>query len=545
MYALLIVDDEPYAADGLFTYFQKITSPELNVMRAYSPEQALKLAYGRIDILVTDITMPGMDGFELQTRLLAKWPRMKAIFLTGNQTLDYAQKAIRHHSFVDYVLKTEEFAAVSRAVVKAIDLLETEIRKEDVLRNLRARVKQALPILRKEFFMSLLLPGTTMNGTTDNLRELELDLDEEGDVLLLVGRRDPASGAAPVSSQALYLAVDNIFSEYLTDCIRWYCVSTDPRTIVWVIQPKQCRWEEAGVETIPYIFSNLELIQASCMKLIGESLSFILASAACPWRELSAKYSRFAAMLQKTRTVSQMLVLEQATNAETTGLDIGAFQSLLIQADSISTCLADGDLQALSNLMQRIVPHFSGCSLAQLRELSNVLNLALTRAINLLQSPEGVFQSIRLPTVETEGRVADPHELGRQYTQIADVLAPMLPAEANRAQLLIQEVNRYVVEHLGHDLSLSFMADRVYHSPSYFSRLYKDVSGVSYTNFVIQKRMEWAADLILHSSLKVADIAKRVQYDSVSYFIKAFKKAYGCTPLEYRKQTSETSDTVK
>ena len=63
MYRVLIVDDEPWIADGLFDEFQSISTFELDVYKAYSGRLALELlAKTRMDVVVTDIRMPGFDG---------------------------------------------------------------------------------------------------------------------------------------------------------------------------------------------------------------------------------------------------------------------------------------------------------------------------------------------------------------------------------------------------------------------------------------------------------------------------------------------------
>ena len=56
MYTLLIVDDEPIIADGLFEVFQNLNTLELNVYKAYSGDEAIEiLKKTRIDIVLTDI----------------------------------------------------------------------------------------------------------------------------------------------------------------------------------------------------------------------------------------------------------------------------------------------------------------------------------------------------------------------------------------------------------------------------------------------------------------------------------------------------------
>jgi two-component system response regulator YesN len=66
MHRLLIVDDEEIITDSLYEVFNQLMSDELEVYRAYTARGALEwLRRTRIDIVLTDIRMPGMSGLEL------------------------------------------------------------------------------------------------------------------------------------------------------------------------------------------------------------------------------------------------------------------------------------------------------------------------------------------------------------------------------------------------------------------------------------------------------------------------------------------------
>lgn len=91
MINILVVDDEPISADGISIYLEEHGDSSWNVLTAYNGEMALKFSQQRIDILLTDIMMPGMNGFSLQEQIHQRWPMLKTVFLTGNRQLDYAQ----------------------------------------------------------------------------------------------------------------------------------------------------------------------------------------------------------------------------------------------------------------------------------------------------------------------------------------------------------------------------------------------------------------------------------------------------------------------
>lgn len=84
------------------------------------------------------------------------------------------------------------------------------------------------------------------------------------------------------------------------------------------------------------------------------------------------------------------------------------------------------------------------------------------------------------------------------------------------------------------DYSLTEMAEKYYFNPSYFSTLFKKYTGVHFTDYLINLRVERAKQLLQETNEKIYQIANKVGYQDVKYFTRVFKKKYGCTPEEYR-----------
>ena len=83
------------------------------------------------------------------------------------------------------------------------------------------------------------------------------------------------------------------------------------------------------------------------------------------------------------------------------------------------------------------------------------------------------------------------------------------------------------------DLSLSVVADWCHFSPSYFSKLFKEHTGESFTDYLVALRMTKAAAKLKNSHKKVYEIAEEVGYRDVKYFTH-LQKVYGVAPNEYR-----------
>lgn len=105
-----------------------------------------------------------------------------------------------------------------------------------------------------------------------------------------------------------------------------------------------------------------------------------------------------------------------------------------------------------------------------------------------------------------------------------------------RGMQIVEAVKVYVQSHLAEDLSLARMAKIMDRSPSNLSKIFKQVTGTGYIDYVVAHRMERAL-LLLRSEppVKLEDIAAQLGYSSCSYFIYVFHQCHGITPAEYRK----------
>ena len=122
MYRLLIVDDEYHIVDWLTELFLEQKKVELEIYRAYLAREALDiLDQVKIDVVLSDIRMPGIDGFELADRIRDNWPEARIIFLTGYNDFDYAYRANQYQN-IRYLLG--QLKTIHLPDVKAITLQE-------------------------------------------------------------------------------------------------------------------------------------------------------------------------------------------------------------------------------------------------------------------------------------------------------------------------------------------------------------------------------------------------------------------------------------
>lgn len=100
----------------------------------------------------------------------------------------------------------------------------------------------------------------------------------------------------------------------------------------------------------------------------------------------------------------------------------------------------------------------------------------------------------------------------------------------------IEDAILYINNHYNQSINQSELADMFHMSNSYFSRLFKQHTGLNYVNFITTKRLDQAKKLLKSTNLKTYEIAEEVGYPESRYFSQLFKKNVGCTPIEYRNE---------
>ena len=101
---------------------------------------------------------------------------------------------------------------------------------------------------------------------------------------------------------------------------------------------------------------------------------------------------------------------------------------------------------------------------------------------------------------------------------------------------------RYVEDNLARSITLADVAESLYLSPTYFSRLFKQRTGHTFSAWLARRRIQRAQRYLDETTLSVADIATQVGYREANSFTRLFKQATGLSPTEYRKRPRERTD---
>ncbi|WP_054023144.1 response regulator [Bacillus sp. FJAT-28004] len=548
MYRLLIVDDEPYTVDGLYEMLlQETDLLELDLYKAYSANEAIEwLNRVKIDIVLSDIRMPGMDGLQLQRQIKATWPRCRVIFLTGMNEMTYVQQAMRDGS-IDYILKTEGDEPILRSVRSAIEALEEELKNDRYLQHAKARIQHALPGLRNAWFMQLLQHGIDHVGLSQSrLTEMESPLDSVAPLLPVVARVDRWPEHITGTDRPLLLfAIENIALEMLAE-VSTQSVIIDDSYLMLMVQTQQHLEEGSHTEegdqagAIRFVQGMLETVQSTCTQLLQLPVSVICGRTFVSWDQIADTYFRMRQklVLGVGKGENMMLltgtggVSEDNVDSGTTMMPSRLREQLDVALESgrseeacaaINACFANTCeyaryLEAYYTVANQLIGLINRWGWADQLELGGEIRLEQLMHVRGHSSREQAVEYLRF---------------------VAERLVSIKQgAQDERTQRIVEKINRYIRERIGGDLSLTALAEVVYLNPAYLSVLYKQTTGQNISEYIISVRLENAKDLLQGSQYKIHEVAAAIGFDNAGYFTRFFRKNAGIGPQEYRDQAS-------
>lgn len=102
---------------------------------------------------------------------------------------------------------------------------------------------------------------------------------------------------------------------------------------------------------------------------------------------------------------------------------------------------------------------------------------------------------------------------------------------------LVNKSIEYMKQNFSQDIKLEDLALKSFMSKTYFSRLFKDVTGINFSDYIQQLRIEEACNLLKGTDMKVIDIAANTGFNDIKFFYQVFKKITGKTPGDFRKNS--------
>lgn len=537
MYRLLIVDDEYHIVDWLAELFEAQEELDLEIYRAYLAREALEiLGRVKIDIVLSDIRMPGMDGFDLADKITAEWPKAKIIFLTGYNEFEYAYKANQYKN-ISFLLKTDDDDVIFGAVKNAVKLLVEETKQLEFMREYAGMQKAVEWQLEKSMLSAWLEKGNPAKySERAEWEETVFPFDSRKESSILCIRVEMA-GKSLLEQAKLAAAMQGLLQEMLFGKGDIGLLDMDSTHFLAVVQAR------TEIPIMIYLKEMLDEFSAAILESLDCHVFFTLYEEPVPFGQLREKY--------------EVLKLAAQDVADTGNLYGGRIvgrkeeQSLLSDNEMlVKDCLLKEKLESMAELLEqgRKTEFFSVFEEIYQRIL-NVNSRHYYPAIEIFQyfsvmylsriNRKNLVEKLAFKTALVKlMNLYDFKDWKEAFDYLRD-LGELLFQEQEREQkskneAFLDAIKQFVQKNLKEDLSLTYIAQQLHYNPSYISRLFKQLSGRNLSEYIIEEKMAYAKLSLETGDDTVAAVALAVGFESPQYFSVVFKKQTGMTPGEYR-----------
>lgn len=109
-------------------------------------------------------------------------------------------------------------------------------------------------------------------------------------------------------------------------------------------------------------------------------------------------------------------------------------------------------------------------------------------------------------------------------------------SESSAYRVAIEKAVRHIIANCREEVRLEDLLEITAMSRATFSRKFKDHTGRTFSEFLLRLRLETACRELLETNRTVTEVAYRCGFGQISFFNRSFRKAMGCSPMEYRKR---------
>ena len=536
MLRAIIVDDEEMVRHGL-RYHYHWSKYDIEIAGDFSDgKSALDyLSDHPVELMITDVVMPRLNGLELAQRARALLPELKIIFISGYADVNYLGDALRMNA-VDYIFKSIDFDALDAAIERVADIVQRRNTEKRHQRWLEEQLQHNLEVLRQQRLASLL-------DETDESEEaialacktLSIPLDSRRRYVVMVVQvtnRWNLMGGASAGKQ-------DIMQDIALQGSLQACLSRRGGGVLF----KKRAYEYICVIDTDEEYEELLLtlsaeIQVELKHQYGAELEIGISQQIQGLRNISQAYRNACDAIYK-RYLLDASMPEIAINKYPGETDVLNLRDRL--RAEVCASIVSGDREEIRRTTVRSVN--SIMTLPTAEEQQNMM-------IYLLLLPHKLLRDIRAPE---RGCYYSHKKLLEQFFALKEVYeqrefivdAFIGAAEAigrngaSQNNFIIKRVTGYIDAHYMDALSIESLADAVYLTPTYLCVLFKKHTGKTVNSYLTEVRLEKAKELLRQDNLHLQDICYKVGYLSPSYFSRLFRKYYGQTPSEYRESQAE------
>lgn len=515
-YRVMLADDEPIMRKALLTLADWKKMDCEVVYTASNGEEVIRhLESASPDILITDIKMPGKDGIELAKYIWENALPIKVIILTGYADFSYAQQALKYNA-VDYVIKAGAFDGLMTAVAKA---------KAD-LDKTKGTVEEGVCRVHTENFLKAVFDGSLY--VESEIRAASTDigfLNKEQGYIVATLRFRLWNENKIRGGKTIYESLTNFFSMVFGEQLLG-AVSMERDTFVLVLSREE---KDEGKELLQQCGQIIDMMD-NFMRMyayigIGKRHTEV--------SELKKAYNEADEALEYSFIDEESKInfyRERNRQEEVNSANVTRkIKELYIEIERGRTEDADKQFEELVKLQKD-----QKCSIHLIKNsgisIQNRCRSILAAYDKTIYEVTGIEESIS----KTIYRCRFLKEYVQIMGLIVNCTAQAVHIAVNKKKSLIQDCQKFIEENYAKNILVTDVAKHVGASPSYLSRVFKDMTGQTIIATLNQKKLEKAKEYLENTDMKIFEIADALGFENTTYFSHFFKKYTNVSPKEYK-----------
>ncbi len=504
---IMIVEDELNIREGLKDMIDWREEGFQNPVLFSSAVEALRyLEIETVDVVITDLYMPVLNGIEFIRMLRERNQLCEVIILTGHERFDLAQEAITL-GVKRYLLKpiTEiQFQKVLREVRMVI---QEKMQLKDWVAIAEKRIQDYLPVIRNQFWNDILLGNLRDVGEIEKRAKYAEIYMPDRELSCLAIRRKGETWIE--EGMAMRQLIEEILKDKFIYALSYHnvelviCSGRISRFHVEILE--ESIRQNFGVSVCIGVSTMLEGI------LNVRTLSAEAMDAAWSVHEDDAIFYVYYKDIESKRKRK----VEYPYAEEQRIIDYIRFQK-------------SPDREWLDAFFNKVLPPQYSV------EESRILLLQFLSTLGRIGNELGI--DIIEEFKETESGIYKFEKIEDCFFDlIKKITEEKIKASRNYTEVIVETAVNYMKKNYSDpELSVGKISEISGVTPNYLSRVFKSVKGETCIDFLTNLRMEAAKELLRYSEKKSYEIAEESGYTNPNYFGALFKKYTGKTPKEYR-----------
>ena len=472
-----------------------------------------------VEVVLTDICMPYMDGLELSRLISGEYPNICVVILSGYDNFEYAKQALKYR-VREYILKPFSLEELGQALDGIREKLDQESRE-------RRRSLKNREVLKSELLMRLICGNRSDAELEAELKSYGIAL--SGSKCLIAVGDTEIKGEDKESAELLCFAVYNIAAEIIGRSGMGYVIQKLDHQLVFLLFGKfHERWGEKAERLFQVISDSVK----NCMSI---RLTIGIGSPVNNTAQLYLSYEEAEDMLEYrySQGAGAILYRERAEDA-------AVFEEWEKLQEELLNAVSEGEKKKAGEALFRLCLRIQESYLKKDRAKSIIIHmLSETRSMLEVMGMESfaVYEQLNKYISQIDGKKSLEEEraaLEKIFGRLVDAVAEVKDRKGNERAVLAVD---YIRSHYGESsLNLQSICSYLAMSPSRFSAMFRECIGKSFVEVLSDIRMEKARELLETTSLKTYQVAEKTGFGDPHYFSLAFKKAIGKTPTEYAKE---------